>query len=44
MVTVMGGRIYALVSRYKEVRQNLQEYRENEGGVYRLIERRVLNA
>ena len=29
---------------YREVRQNLQEYRENEGGVYRLINRRVLNA
>jgi hypothetical protein len=29
---------------YREVRQNLKEYRENEGGNYRLIERRVLNA
>lgn len=29
---------------YREVRQNLKEYRENEGGNYRLIERRELNA
>ena len=28
---------------FKEVRQNLREYRENEGGCYRLIERRELN-
>jgi hypothetical protein len=28
---------------FKEVRQNLREYRENEGGRYRLIERRELN-
>lgn len=25
-----------------EVRQNLKEYRENEGGCYRVIQRRVL--
>ena len=29
---------------YREGRQNLKEYRENEGGNYRLIERRELNA
>jgi hypothetical protein len=28
---------------YREIRQNLREYRENEGGRYRLIERRELN-
>lgn len=28
---------------FKEVLQNLREYRENEGGNYRLIERRELN-
>ena len=28
---------------FKEVRQNLREYRENEGGHNRLIERRELN-
>ncbi len=28
---------------YREVRQNLKEYRENEGGNYRIIERRELN-
>lgn len=28
---------------YSEVVQNLKEYRENEGGTYRLIERRELN-
>ena len=28
---------------YREVRQNLREYRENEGGNYRMIERRELN-
>jgi hypothetical protein len=27
----------------KEVRQNLREYRENEGGNYRIIERRESN-
>ena len=27
---------------FREVRANLREYRENEGGCYRLIERRVL--
>ena len=26
----------------KEVRQNLKEYRENEGGTYRIINRREL--
>jgi len=30
--------------RYREVRQNLREYRENEGGTYRIIQRRELNA
>jgi len=28
---------------YREVRQNLKEYRENEGGSYRIIKRRELN-
>ena len=28
---------------YREVRQHLREYRENEGGSYRIIERRELN-
>ena len=28
---------------YLEIRQNLKEYHENEGGNYRLIERRVKN-
>ena len=28
---------------YSEVRQNLKEYRDNEGGHYRLIERREPN-
>jgi len=27
----------------KEIRQNLKEYRDNEGGDYRIIQRRVLN-
>jgi len=27
----------------REVRQNRREYRENEGGTYRIIERRELN-
>lgn len=27
---------------YPEVRQNLKEYRENEGGSYRIINRREL--
>lgn len=27
---------------YREVRQNLKEYRENEGGNYRIIQRREL--
>ena len=28
---------------YKEIRQNLKEYRENEGGSYRIIQRREHN-
>ena len=28
---------------YLEIRQNLKEYNENEGGSYRLVERRVKN-
>ena len=28
---------------YKEIRQNLTEYRENEGGSYRIIQRRECN-
>ena len=28
---------------YKEIRQNLKEYRENEGGSYRIIQRRECN-
>ena len=28
---------------YKEIRQNLKEYRENEGGSYRIIQRRENN-
>ena len=28
---------------YKAIRQNLKEYRENEGGSYRIIQRRELN-
>jgi len=28
---------------FREVRQNLKEYRENEGGNYRIIQRRELN-
>ena len=28
---------------YKEIRQNLKEYRENEGGCYRTIRRRERN-
>ena len=28
---------------YREVNQNFKEYRENEGGNYRMIERRELN-
>ena len=28
---------------YKEIRQNLKEYRENEVGNYRVIKRRELN-
>lgn len=27
----------------KEVKQNLKEYRENEGGIYRIIQRREIN-
>jgi len=27
----------------KEIQQNLKEYRDNEGGDYRIIRRRVLN-
>jgi len=27
----------------REIRQNLKEYRENEGGCYRIIKRRELN-
>lgn len=29
---------------YKRIRQNLKEYRENEGGQYRIISRRELNS
>lgn len=28
---------------YREIRQNLREYNENEGGNYRIIQRRELN-
>lgn len=28
----------------QEIRQNLKDYRENEGGIYRIIKRRELNA
>ncbi len=28
---------------YREIHQNLREYRENEGGIYRIIGRRELN-
>lgn len=28
---------------YKEVKQNKKEYQENECGLYRIIQRRVLN-
>ena len=28
---------------FREVRQNRKEYRENEGGTYRIIKRRELN-
>ena len=28
---------------YKEIKQNLKAYRENEGGLYRIIERREIN-
>ncbi len=28
---------------YREIYQNLREYRENEGGIYRIIGRRELN-
>lgn len=28
---------------WKEIRQSLKEYRENEGGCYRIIKRRELN-
>jgi hypothetical protein len=28
---------------FKEIKQRLKEYRENEGGTYRVINRRVLN-
>lgn len=29
--------------KWLEVRQNLKEYRENEGGAYRIVHRRELN-
>ena len=28
---------------YREIKQNLKDYRENEGGTYRIIHRRELN-
>jgi len=28
----------------KEIRENLKDYRQNEGGCYRIVSRRVLNA
>ncbi len=33
---------FSYSSPYKRIRQTLREYRENEGGTYRIIERREL--